>query len=91
MSLPFCYTTGEVVQVGDIVVIKRRWPRKNQEGFVVYVFDSTKALTPRGDNEFGMAIRLLNGHEAWCGEPDDCLIFVTRGDPKGPGHPTIPE
>ncbi|MES9904942.1 MAG: hypothetical protein ABW168_19985 [Sedimenticola sp.] len=74
---PIKYVSGELVKVGDIVEV-REYFWKKYRGCVVYVYDPEKPILPRGDNEYGISIRLDNGCELWGGDPGKEVTFLER-------------
>ena len=71
--------TGEPIKVGDEVILHRTL-RRNFRGKVVYVYDPSEPMNPKGENEYGFSVKLEGGREAWCGGADERISLVQRGD-----------
>ena len=55
------WCSTDLVMVGDRVRISRKgWWRKPWEGVVCWVYDPSKEVTTRGDNDFGFEVQLDN-------------------------------
>jgi hypothetical protein len=74
---PLKYFSGELIQVGDRVRVKRRL-RKAKEGVVIFVYDSQVASPPRGTNDYGFSIVLQDGSVLWNGAPGKEVILIGR-------------
>ena len=60
---PIRYTTGELVEVGDEVEVRRRF--RTVRGIVSGVYDPGMPIVPNGDNEYGINIRISEGRYLW--------------------------
>ena len=70
------YTDGQIVEIGDVVQIKR-FIRAPLSGVVVSVYDPDKPSPPRGDNDYGCSIKLKDGTFLW-GVPNEKTILISR-------------
>ena len=76
------YESGDIIKVGDNVTVTiGRWIFKKQiSGTICFVYDPNKPSPPRGDNDFGLSIKIANGHELWMGGVDPTLALLGRND-----------
>ena len=72
------YSDGQLVQVGDRVMVRRRL-RRSLRGKVVFTYDPTKPVSPNGSNEYGVSIRLEDGTELW-GVPGNETSLIGRSE-----------
>ena len=70
------YNDGQVVRMGDSVEVHRVL-RKNVKGTVVAVYDPTKPSPPRGNNDYGVSIKLEDGTVLW-GVPNEKTKLLSR-------------
>jgi hypothetical protein len=65
-----------MVEVGDQVEVRRLFIFC-LKGVVVWVYDPSKPSPPRGDNDYGISIKLKDGSYYW-GLPDKNTVFKGR-------------
>ena len=70
------YLSGEVVKVGDLVEIKRLI-RRPLRGEVISVYDPLKPSPPKGENDYGVSIKLEDESFFW-GIPNKETILISR-------------
>lgn len=76
---PIRYGDGQLVMEGDEVEV-RRWLRRPLSGRVVFVYDADRPVE-REVNDYGVAIRLSDGSEIWCGFALDTRLTLKRRVP----------
>lgn len=70
------YSDGNLVKLGDLVVVKSAFGRE-RTGKVIYVYDPHHLSGPNGKNDYGISIRFENGNEIW-GVPDKNTTLLSR-------------
>jgi hypothetical protein len=73
----FTYRTGEIVRLGDRVLV-RRFLRRPLRATVVQIYDPLRPSPPKGDNDVGYHIQIENGTWGFVGSDDPSVIFVAR-------------
>mgnify|MGYP003575479206 CR=1 FL=1 len=80
----FTYRTGEVVQLGDRIEV-RRFLRRPRRGRVVKIYDPSRPSPPWGDNDFGYGIEVEDGTWGLANSDDPTITFIGRAEEQEPG------